>query len=120
MSVGSFLVTGYGNDAGIIHPIRVQPETTEGLNDSLAPIATGAPYFRRGGSRRKFGNFARFITLSVPLGATSAIAPYASARVYAKVTIFNKELFDTISVGEDYVYQGLTFTVASKTPERIA
>ena len=32
MSFGNFEILGYGNDEGIVHPIRVQPETSEGLN----------------------------------------------------------------------------------------
>jgi len=120
MSVGSFETLGYSSDLGVIHPIRVQPETSEGINDSLTPISPGVARFRRGGSRRKFGNFARFITLSAPLGEATATTPYASARVYAKVTIFAKDVFDAISLGDEYTYQSVTFTVASKTPERIA
>lgn len=119
MSFGNFEILGYGNDEGIVHPIRVQPETSEGLNDSLAPIVAGLPYFRRGGSRRKFGNFARYITLSTILGTGAATTPYASSRVYAKVTIFAKDVFDALAVGEEYTYQGVAFTIASKSPERV-
>lgn len=120
MSVGAFDIFGYAADNGSIHPIRCQPETAQGENDPLTPIGPGLAYFRRGGSRRKYGNFARFITLSVPLGSAVADTPYASAKVYAKVTIFAKDVFDSLAVGADYSYLGQTFRIVSKNAERVA
>ena len=119
MSFGNFETLGYASDLGAIHPIRVQPETQDGVNDSLLPIGAGLPFFRRGGSRRKFGNFARYITMSAVLGSAAATDPYTSARVYAKLTIFAKDVYDALAVGDDYSYQGTTFTIVSKNPERV-
>ena len=120
MSQGAFDIYGYASDKGSIHPIRCQPETAEGENDPLTPIGPGLAFFRRGGSRRRYGNFARFISLSKPLGSATANTPYASAKVYAKVTIFAKDVFDGLAVGADYTYLSQTFRIVSKTSERVS
>ena len=120
MSQGAFDIFGYASDKGSIHPIRCQPETSEGENDPLTPIGPGLAYFRRGGSRRRYGNFARFISLSKPLGSAAATTPYSSAKVYAKVTIFAKDVFDSLTVGAEYTYQGQAFRIVSKTAERVS
>ena len=119
MSSGRFVTRGYATDAGVIHPIRIQPESAGGANDSLTPIAAGVPFFRRGGSRRKFGNFARFVTLGTPVGAANATTPFAQTRVYAKLTVFAKDVFDNLAIGAAYTYQGVSFEVVSKTGERV-
>ena len=118
MSSGIFVTAGYRSDLGIVHPIRVQPETITDDNDELLPIAANATRFRRGGSRRKTGQFARFITLSSVVGDASAAGPYANSRVYAKVTIFSKAVFDALIEDSIFAYAGKNFTIVSKTGER--
>lgn len=120
MSLGLFKIANYEADSGEVHPIRIQPESTEGENDEAGAI-TNTAKFRRGGSRRRYGNFARFITLGRTIGEVGVdAAAYSGATVYAKLTIFVKDKFVLLKVGEAFSYAGSTdWTIASKTPERV-
>lgn len=121
MSLGLFKIGNYEADSGEVHPIRIQPESAEGENDEAGAI-TNTARFRRGGSRRRYGNFARFITIGRTIGEVGVDnTPYSGATVYAKLTIFVKDKFDLLKVGETFSYGGLDdWTVASKTPERVS
>lgn len=120
MSIGLFRIGNYEADSGLVHPIRIQPETATGENDEAGGI-TNTARFRRGGSRRKYGNFARFITLGRTIGEVGVDATgYSGATVYANLTIFVKDKFDLLNVGESFAYADLSdWTVVSKTPERV-
>lgn len=119
MSIGAFSVASYEADSGETHPIRVQPESIGDTNPQGAAIVSSIK-FRRGGSRRRYGNFARFITLGRLIGATGAdSASYSAGTVYAKVTVFTKDAYEQLVVGAAYAYGGKSdWTIRTKTDER--
>ena len=120
MSIGAFSVLAYQADNEVTHPIRVQPETVTATNAEAGAIVSSTR-FRRGGSRRKYGHFARFITIGRLIGAVGAdSASYSAGTVYAKVTIFKKDSFSLLAVGAAFPYGGKTdWTIRTKSSERV-
>ena len=120
MSEGAFSITSYEADSGVTHPIRVQPESITALNPAGAALVSSVK-FRRGGSRRKYGNFARFITIGRLIGALSnSGGSFAASTVYAKVTVFTSASFAQLLLGTTFTYAGKAdWTIRSKNTERV-
>lgn len=119
MSSGPFSVVSYQADDGVVHPIRVQPETISDANP-VGAARTSSLRFYATPSRRRYGQYARFITISLTVGVVGeGGGPFAEAKVYARIPIFTQDVFTLIKEGDPYVYQGKTFQVVTKHKERV-
>jgi len=120
MSAGPFTRTFYQSDTGLIHPVRLQPETllatVEG--QALDPVTgptTSSISAQVTGSRRGLGLFARYITVAFtgtpPTG-------YSAGQTY-RLTVCDPAIYDAINVLDEGLYLTAVIQVVSKTPERI-
>ena len=116
MSQGSFIIGRYEADSGEIHPIRIQPETITDWNSAPTGAQTNRSYFRARPSKRRYGQFARYVTLGRTVG--SADGPFTSAKVTITVPVLTLDDYDDLTEGQEVSYQGVTFSVVSKTDER--
>lgn len=123
MSAGNFLRSRYKasyGDGTSVHPIRIQPELLdvdfsslsnvepdETINNPISAIASLG--------KNALGLRPRYVTIKRnPLG--SAVPGYADESTI-KLTILKPDVWDSITVGEDIVYLGGTYTVISKSQE---
>lgn len=116
MSAGVFAVNGkYQADGGLVHPIRVQPETITTANALPAGAVTNSISARVGGSRRTLGLHARGVRLRFPAtGAPEGYKPLGSTFV----PILTPAAFTAIAgKGAEFEYLGVTCTVLGKVPE---
>jgi len=111
---GRFLNSRYETIDGVIHPIRIQPETILGINPAPSGAVTNSMRARVSGSRRAYGLKARSITLSRPIGDN---ADYNGATVYVRIPILLESAWIAIAVASTITYQGVAWTVVSKSPE---
>jgi len=120
MSAGAFSRTFYESDTGLIHPIRLQPETLAATieGQALDPVAgptTSSISAQVTGSRRGLGLFARYVTVAFtgtpPTG-------YLAGQSY-RLTVCDPAIYAAINVLDDGLYLGAVIQVVSKTPERI-
>lgn len=115
---GPFQIGKYEADDGKIYPIRIQPETlVTDVNAEPAGGITEDQFAHARYSARKYGVFARYVSLTAQIGTGEG--PYATATTTAHLPILSKASFDAIVIGETVTYQGVAFTVASKHKERI-
>ena len=113
---GRFIKAKYETDDGKIHPIRVQPETTNADNPEPAAGVTDDTYARVSGSKRAYGIKARYITLAKQIGTD---ADYNGATVYVRVPYLLASAWIAVVIGSTLTYQGVAWEVASKSPESI-
>lgn len=119
MSSGPFSIVSYQSDSGVVHPVRVQPETITETNP-VGAARTSEQYFYATSSRRRFGSFARFITIGLKVGVVAeGGGPFAEAKVYAHIVVFTEDVYKLMKVGDDFVYQGKSFQIVTKHPERV-
>ena len=126
MSAGSPEIVGYENQLGVIHPIRVQPETLTLTLDGVAnaaptgSIAVGVPSAKVSGSRRAIGVNARLVRFRI----TDATPPpgYAANSIISLpvLTISAFQSYGKAQTGT-YTLNGTDYAVAfvGKTPETI-
>jgi hypothetical protein len=119
MSAGAFVNFRYEQNNGLIRNCRVQPETTsaqiEGVvnsGPSGVVSGTGTVYIRN--SRRKFGVYARRITVEF-----TGVKPAGYSGESAVIPIFRQSVFDGISVGDTGEYLGVPVRVVSTSAESI-
>jgi hypothetical protein len=124
MSAGSFTVTRYAasyGDGDQIHPIRVQPET---IAASIGGTANNPPsgsqnnpiQCRVGGGRRSIGLRARSVTLRAPISdPPDGYRPGGITKIPALAEAF----YDAAVKGASCSYLGSTFTVVSRSRERV-
>lgn len=117
MSQGSFVRAKYERDDGVVHSIRLQPETITNWNGEPSGSITGQGSFRATASRRKSGLFARYITIARRVGSDDG--PFTGATVQVTVPILQKAVFDNLELNDELTYQGLEWTLVSKQGERI-
>lgn len=118
MSEGTFSIARYESDESTLYPVRVQPESITTWNPEASGTALGNFYFKATSNRRRYGHYARYVTLSRPVGDVDG--PFTSSRVYVTVPVFTKTAFNTLNFGQDVAYRGVNnFEVTTKTPERI-
>lgn len=120
MSAGVFEISRYETDPGIIHPIRIQPETADAsvggaTNDPPAGAATGLGSASVSRGRRSNGINARLVRVqfdgTVPTG-------YA-ANSPISIPALNPEFYDAAVRGAAGTYLGVTVVVVGRTPETI-
>lgn len=126
MSAGQFETNGYEDDNGVIHPIKIQPETkTLTLNAvaNAAPttdIAPGVASAKVSGSRRSIGYNARLVRFRI----TSPTPPpgYVANSVIA-LPVLTQVAFAGYAKGQSgtYTLNGTAYDVefVGKTPETI-
>ena len=120
MSAGPFTRSFYESDSGLIHPIRLQPETLEAVFDSVDNDPPAGPTTSNisaqvTGSRRGLGLFARYVTL-----VFTATPPtgYSTGRYY-KITVPDPAVWDGITPLSEATYLGTAAQVISKTSEEV-
>jgi hypothetical protein len=115
---GALQTAKYESNDGKIYPIRIKPETLiADFNAEPEGGATEDIFAHARYSARKYGIFARYITLGVQVG--SGEGPYTTANAYAHIPILSKASFDAAVIGSTVTYQGVAFTVLEKHGERI-
>jgi len=121
MSAGSFTFATYGAsyEAGVTHPIRVQPETLEAAvgatsNDELVGDPTNPISARVSGSKRSLGLVARSVTLRV---VGSPPTNYSDNSI-TRIPILDPANFSVFSVkGTAVTYLGTTWEVVGSSAE---
>lgn len=119
MSAGNFQTSFYSsNRTGLIHPIRIQPET---LALSVGGVANAAPAgpatnpisAQVSQSKRSLGLNARTVTIKFPT------APPTDYAVGSTITLpwLNDANFDAITRGDEVTYLGATGEVVGTKPE---
>lgn len=120
MSAGAFTRSRYAcTDTGLIHPIRVQPETVAA---SIGGTANAAPTgaitnnisARVSGGKRTLGLIARRVTLEAP--ATSQPDGYKPSGI-TTIPALQEAFYNAAVKGASCTYLGATFTVVSRTQE---
>lgn len=124
MSAGVFINATYRASYGAgtaIHPIRIQPETeaaTIGSVDNARPVGaqTNPIQARVSGSKRSIGLIARSITIQAPAtGQPTGYKPLGITRIPALTQAF----YDAATKGETVTYLGVSYTVVSRSLERV-
>ena len=116
MSSGAFQDGKYVDDLGVVHPIRVQPETITAWNaNGAGTITAGTPSAQVSQSKRALGVNAR--TARFKWAATPP-AGYLANSIIA-VPILTKTAFDALVKGVDYPYLGTGLNLVGKTNESI-
>lgn len=113
---GRFTRASYETNGGVVHPIRVQPETITAENPSGPAVTTSDNYARVSGSKRAYGVKARFITLARKIGSD---ADYSGATVYIRIPVFLATAWIAFDVNGIVALNGFDWTIASKTDESI-
>lgn len=124
MSAGPFSLGKYERDNGDVHPISVQPETTEAefdgtANGFLQGAGTGISSdisAQVAGSKRSIGLHARKVAIRFGTTAGSFPAGYKPGTT-ASIPVFQKSVYDAIKRGDNATYLGVIGTVTSKLPE---
>lgn len=118
MSQGSFIRARYASNAGVVHAIRVQPETVTSWNPQASGEVNGKGTVKATPSRRKKGLFARYVVLSRKVGTDDG--PFTGGTIQVRIPIFTVTAWTGITEGSELEYQGVEFTVASKGEERFS
>ena len=118
MSAGAFTRTFYESDTGLIHPVRLQPETLDAVfdstdNDPPAGPTTSEISAQVTGSRRGLGLFARYVTVSF---TATPPAGYLAGGTY-RITVPDPAVFDAITPLSTGTYLSTAIIVISKTAE---
>lgn len=126
MSAGAFLNTGYETNIGVIHPIKIQPETLTLTLNSVAneapttPIALSVPSAKVSGSRRAIGVNARLVRIRIT--ATTPPPGYVVGGVIT-LPVLTQVAFAAYGKGTTgtYTLNGTAYAVefVGKTPETI-
>lgn len=119
MSAGAFTRSKYEDDAGIVHNIRIQPETLALVigaqtNGAPAGAVTGRVSAKVSGGRREIGLNARKVTVAFNEG--SAPDGYDPTGTIA-LPWLQVLSFASINRGATGTYLGAPITVVGKTPE---
>lgn len=120
MSAGAFTRTFYESDTGLIHPIRLQPETLAAVfdatdNDPPAGPTTSGISAQVTGSRRGLGLFARYVTIAF---TATPPAGYLAGQSY-RITVPDPTVFDAITPLSTATYLSTAAIVISKTAEQV-
>jgi len=116
MSQGKFIRGKYSTDAGVVHPIRIQPETVIAqTNPAPAGEITGLVTARVGGSRRQYGILARTVRLAWTGAAPDGYDPNGIITL----PILTLAAYTALAPGQAVTYQGTAAQVIGKSPERI-
>jgi len=120
MSAGAFARSKYScTDTGLVHPIRVQPET---LLASIGGTANSAPSgnvssnisARVSAGRRTLGIVARSVVLAAPSsGQPTNYQPGGTTRIPALTQAF----YDKAVKGATCTYLSVSYEVVSRSPE---
>lgn len=122
MSGGAFSRSKYDcEDTGLIHPIRVQPET---LAASITGTANAAPSgavssnisARVSAGRRTLGLVARSVNLAAP--ATGQPDGYQAGGV-TRIPALTTAFYNKATKGATCSYLGVDYTVISRTSEKV-
>lgn len=126
MSAGSPVTVGYENGAGVIHPIRIQPETLSVTLNSIAnaapttAIASNVPSAKVSGGRRSIGINARLVRIRI-----TAATPPPGYKVGSPIAlpVLTQTAFAAYGKGQTgtYTLNGTSYDIefAGKTPETI-
>lgn len=124
MSAGGFNTTRYQANNGVIHPIRIQPETAAlvigGTTNTIKAVEAGETKSqisaRVNGSRRGFGLFTRIVR--VQFGDTDGAAPdgYQTGGTIS-LPILTSDFYDAISAGDTGTYLDKVITVTGLAAE---
>jgi hypothetical protein len=119
MSAGNFITSFYAsNRTGLVHPIRIQPETLALEIGGVANATPGGPATNPisaqvSQSKRSLGLNARTVTIKFPTAAPTGYA------VGSTITLpwLNSANFDAISKSDAVTYLGATGEVVGTKPE---
>ena len=120
MSAGAFIRSRYAStDTGLIHPIRVQPETIAasiGSTTNAAPTGAVSNNIsaRVSGGKRTLGLIARRVVLQAP--ASGQPTDYKPSGI-TTIPALQEAFFNAAVKGASCTYLGVTFTVVSRTQE---
>lgn len=121
MSAGVFTRSRYTTDAGIVVPIRVQPETLTATlgasanSGSTNDVTPGYPRATVSKSRRSIGIHARTVTLKF---TGTAPTGYAANQTYT-IPVMSRTVWLTLSEGVTCTYLTVAAEVVSVNPEKI-
>lgn len=121
MSAGGFTTTKYESNTGLIHPIRLQPETVGfaigGDANNAAPTAGLTSDFSVRVSRGNTEYGLRPRKLNIKFGA---VVPdgYKAEQTYA-IPILVPEVWEAAGVGDAVTYLGVGGVIVGKSPESI-
>lgn len=124
MSAGAFANVKYESDDGVLHPIRVQPETVAltigGAANNVPPEPAGTTKSkisaRVGGSRSGIGLYARMVYIK--FGDTEGAQPDGYKRGgRTAVPILTQSLFGAITKNDTGNYLGKVVTVTGLSAE---
>jgi len=116
MSAGRFSRSFYQTNAGVTHPIRVQPETiSEGWNPPPAGPADSQISAIANGRRRRLGVNARRIRIAFE--DTAPVGYLLNSPI--ALPILDQDAWEALTKNDEIPYLGQTATVLGKTPEYI-
>jgi hypothetical protein len=119
MSAGAFVLSKYADNAGIIHAIRVQPETlaaqvvTTANAAPTAGVTAGALRTRAKGSRRRYGQRARGVVMRFTAAPPTG---YLANQNYS-IPILVKATWDLATDAGVGTYLGVATVIVSKYDE---
>jgi hypothetical protein len=113
MSSGNFITSRYEDDQLTIRPIRIQPETITTVNVAAAGTV-GGDQVRVSGGNRRIGRKARSVTLKRFVGP---VTEGVQAFKLTTIPILTFSVWDSLTNGASFDYDGATWFVAYKTKE---
>jgi hypothetical protein len=126
MSAGAFVRARYEASyaAGVIHPIRVQPETLAAVTTTATPVtntgvvaAATSPISALGSlSNRKKGLKPRMVSLQVAGTPPTGYAAGSRTELIALRIAF----YNDCNIGATISFLGTTWIVIGKSPERVS
>jgi len=127
MSGGAFTKGYYEADSGLLHPIRVQPETTQakfGTVDNLFPDDEAAGVqlskitAKVSKNKRAKGLGPRTATLVFGITDGSYPTGYKPGGI-TTIPILTQDLYDSIGEGTQVTYLGKQVTISYLSPESV-
>lgn len=121
MSAGAFTLSLYEDENGVVHPIRVQPETILLTIGGVAntppagPADAGVASAQVSKGRNSIGYNARLVSIKFP---TNPPAGYKADQII-RLPWLRDSTFGAIQAGQTVTYLESTGVVAGKTPEKI-
>lgn len=123
MSAGLFIESKYVNDAGVVFPVRVQPETelfTLGGTANDAPAAAltpGVPQIPLKVGRKTAGLAPRTVTVKATTAPTGPAAGYKGVGTTFVIPVLDPVVWAGYGKGQTGTYNTMSVDFVRKSPE---